>query len=112
MKQYICGLDAAVDLIGGKWTVLIIWAISTKSRRFGELRRMVSGVSEKMLYQQLRKMEANDLIHREVFDEVPARVEYSLTDLGSSLNKALIPLNEWGTQRMEDTGSAGVCPFK
>jgi DNA-binding HxlR family transcriptional regulator len=97
---YTCGLDAAVDVIGGKWKALILWELHAGSRRFGELRRGVPGVSEKMLIQQVREMEARGIVHREVYREVPPKVEYSLTDLGAALNEALLPLGEWGETNM------------
>jgi DNA-binding HxlR family transcriptional regulator len=99
--SYHCGLDAAVDVVGGKWKPLILWALHDGTHRFGELRRHVSGVSEKMLIQQLRELEADGIVHREVYREVPPRVEYSLTDLGQALNTALLPLGEWGDTFME-----------
>nr|WP_163507897.1 helix-turn-helix domain-containing protein [Fodinicola acaciae] len=94
---YHCGIDAAIDVIGGRWKVLILWALdSGTTLRFAQLRRALSGVSEKVLIQQLRELEADEVVHREVFREVPPRVEYSLTELGQSLNEALAPLGEWG----------------
>lgn len=93
---FSCGLDAAVAVVGGKWKPLILWALHEKTRRFGELRRNVRGVSEKMLTQQLRELESDGVVHREVYREVPPRVEYSLTSLGRSLNDALLPLGDWG----------------
>ncbi|MER6913652.1 helix-turn-helix domain-containing protein [Streptomyces sp. NPDC000594] len=99
--SYQCGLDAAVDVVGGKWKPLILWALhDLGTLRFGELRRSVTGVSEKMLIQQLRELEADRIVHREVYREVPPRVEYSLTDLGRELNAALGPLGDWGTTYM------------
>jgi DNA-binding HxlR family transcriptional regulator len=103
---YLCGLDAAVDVIGGKWKVLILWALHEQPRRFGQLTREVSGISEKMLIQQLRRMEADGLVEREIFHEIPPRVEYSLTMLGESLNEALGPLGDWGEQHMERIAAA------
>jgi DNA-binding HxlR family transcriptional regulator len=98
---YSCGLDAALDVVGGKWKSLILWALAaTPALRFGELRREVTGITEKMLIQQLRQMEADGLIHREVYREVPPRVEYSVTDFGRSLNEALTPLGDWGERHM------------
>jgi DNA-binding HxlR family transcriptional regulator len=97
---YECGLDAAVDVIGGKWKVSILWALSEQPRRPGELRRGVKGISEKMLIQQLRQMEADGLVTRTAYPEIPPRVEYSLTPLGESLNRALIPLGDWGDEHM------------
>ncbi|MCW4353672.1 helix-turn-helix transcriptional regulator [Hoyosella sp. YIM 151337] len=100
--SYSCGLDAAMDVVGGKWKALILWALDTYSPcRFGQLKRLVEGVSEKMLIQQLREMESDGLVHREVYHQVPPRVEYTLTPLGESLNKALEPLSEWGYENME-----------
>ncbi|WP_405806377.1 helix-turn-helix transcriptional regulator [Streptomyces sp. NBC_00210] len=94
--SYRCGLDAAVDVVGGKWKPLILWVLHDGTYRFGELKRRVSGVSEKMLIQQLRELEADGIVHREVYREVPPRVEYSLTEMGQALNAALLPLGEWG----------------
>ncbi|WP_432972135.1 winged helix-turn-helix transcriptional regulator [Dactylosporangium sp. CA-233914] len=99
---YICGIDAAMDVVSGKWKSLILWELNNYgTRRFGELRRGLIGVSEKMLIQHLREMEEDGLIHREVYREVPPRVEYSLTEHGISLNEALRSLGAWGTQRCE-----------
>ncbi|GLW08124.1 transcriptional regulator [Microtetraspora sp. NBRC 13810] len=97
---FVCGIDAAMDLIGGKWKVLILWALNERACRFGELRRLVPGVTEKVLASHLRELEADGLVHREVFDEVPPRVEYSLTSRGYSLNQALAPLGAWGTEHI------------
>ncbi|MEO3976017.1 helix-turn-helix domain-containing protein [Streptomyces sp. CAU 1734] len=100
--EYQCGLDAAVDVVGGKWKPLILWALSSRGTlRFGELRREVAGVSEKVLIQQLRELESDRVVHREVFREVPPRVEYSLTELGRALDTALEPLGAWGETYME-----------
>jgi DNA-binding HxlR family transcriptional regulator len=101
VRPYICGLDAAIDVIGGKWKALVLWELHDGTRRFGELRRGLPGVSEKMLIQQLRELEADGIVHREVYRQVPPKVEYSLTPLGRSLNDALLPLGEWGEQNLE-----------
>ncbi|MFD7442923.1 winged helix-turn-helix transcriptional regulator [Streptomyces sp. NPDC059909] len=99
--SYTCGLDAAVDVVGGKWKPMILWALHDGTHRFGELKRHVPGVSEKMLIQQLRELEADGIVHREVYREVPPRVEYSLTELGQALNTALLPLGQWGEDFMD-----------
>jgi len=99
-RTYNCGLDAAVDVVGGKWKALILWALHDHALRFGELRRQISGISEKMLIQQLREMELYGLVHREVYHQVPPKVEYSLTEFGQSLNTALVPLGVWGEHNM------------
>ncbi|WP_253194785.1 helix-turn-helix domain-containing protein [Streptomyces sp. MP131-18] len=90
-----------IDVVGGKWKVLILWAVHDRPRRFGELRRMVPEVSEKVLIQQLRELEKDEIVHREAFGEVPPRVEYSLTDYGVALNAALAPLARWGAEHKE-----------
>jgi DNA-binding HxlR family transcriptional regulator len=100
-KKYSCGLEAALEVIGGKWKVLILWALREEARRFGELRRRVPGISEKMLIQHLKEMEADGIVKRRDFKEVPPRVEYALTAFGHSLSAALGPLCEWGTQHMK-----------
>ncbi|MBC7275795.1 helix-turn-helix domain-containing protein [Nocardioides sp.] len=98
---YICGIDAALDVVSGKWKGLILWELDEHDvRRFAELRRGLPGVSEKMLTQHLREMEQDGLVHREVYAEVPPRVEYSLTEHGRSLNAALEPLGQWGIGRI------------
>ncbi|MDR4533907.1 helix-turn-helix domain-containing protein [Glutamicibacter sp. PS] len=99
---YICGIDAALDVVSGKWKGLVLWELQAHGiRRFAELRRALPGVSEKMLTQHLRQMEEDGLINRNVYAEVPPRVEYSLTEAGSSLNDALGPLGEWGRTRIQ-----------
>jgi DNA-binding HxlR family transcriptional regulator len=95
-KPYGCGIGPAFEVIGGKWKAVILWELHAQARRFGELKRLVPGISEKMLIQQLREMEAAGLVERRVLDVVPPHVEYSATALGKSLNKALTPLAEWG----------------
>ncbi|MFD3530187.1 winged helix-turn-helix transcriptional regulator [Streptomyces sp. NPDC058664] len=99
--RYTCGLDAAVAVMGGKWKGLILFSLDEGPLRFGELRRAVAGISERMLILQLREMEAAGLVHREVYHQVPPKVEYSLTAFGRSLNTALAPLGEWGEEHME-----------
>ncbi|MFJ8144418.1 winged helix-turn-helix transcriptional regulator [Streptomyces sp. NPDC096048] len=93
---YICGIDAAMDVIGGKWKGLILWALHERPYRFGALRRELPGVTEKVLTAQLRELEAAGIVHREEYPEVPPRVEYSLTARGVALNEALAPLGAWG----------------
>jgi DNA-binding HxlR family transcriptional regulator len=101
MGRYTCGLDAAVAVMGGKWKGLVLFALQDGPVRFGALRRAVPGISERILILQLREMQASGLVHREVHQHVPPKVEYSLTDFGRSLNTALAPLGEWGEQHME-----------
>ena len=106
---YICGIDAAMDVVGGKWKSLILWELDTHGTlRFGQLRRGLPGVSEKMLVQQLRELEADGIVRREVYREVPPKVEYSLTPEGVDLNTALAPLSRWGKHRMKRIGAQRV----
>ncbi|WP_250008043.1 helix-turn-helix domain-containing protein [Actinoplanes sp. M2I2] len=100
-----------MDVISGKWKVLILWELHHHGvRRFAELRRGLPGVSEKMLTQHVRELEEDGLVRREVYPEVPPRVEYSLTDDGTSLNASLASLGLWGTERIRRTGAAKVTP--
>lgn len=99
-KTYDCGLEAALDVVGGKWKVLVLWNLNQDVRRFGELRRLTPGISEKMLAQCLKEMEADGIVSRTDFKEIPPRVEYALTSFGISLLKALTPLCEWGEAHM------------
>lgn len=91
-----CGLERALAVIKGKWKPTIIWEIHERPLRFGDLRRRVQGITEKMLFEQLRQLEVDGIVHREVYDESPARVEYSLTATGAGLNAAVHELAEWG----------------
>ncbi|MEV6959821.1 helix-turn-helix domain-containing protein [Streptomyces sp. NPDC051207] len=107
--RHVCGIDVAMEVIGGKWKVLILWALHEQPcRRFGELRRMLPGITEKVLASHLREMEADGVVRRVSYDEVPPRVEYSLTDEGTRLNDALRPLAAWGRERAAPgAGDAG-----
>ncbi|NEB39133.1 helix-turn-helix domain-containing protein [Streptomyces sp. SID14515] len=100
-RSYTCGLDAAIDVMGGKWKGLILFWLDEGPLRFGELRRTVTGISERMLTLQLRELEASGLVHREVHHQVPPKVEYSLTEFGHSLIEVLAPLGQWGEENME-----------
>ena len=95
-NHYDCGIGPAFDVIGGKWKAMILYELQGKSVRTGELRRLLAGITEKMLIQQLRDMEADGIVNRKVFHEVPPRVEYSATPAGEELNRALGPIAEWG----------------
>jgi DNA-binding HxlR family transcriptional regulator len=98
---YGCGIEAALAVVGGKWKPIILWHLVPEPRRFGELRRLVAGISEKMLIQQLREMQADGIVARKDFHEIPPRVEYALTPFGVSLTNALQPLCAWGKEHMK-----------
>ena len=92
-----CPVAATLELIGGKYKALILWNLAEKKLRFSELRNTIQGATPKMLTQQLRELEAQNLIHREVFAVVPPKVEYSLTELGRSLMPILVSMRDWGS---------------
>ena len=91
-----CPVGVTLELIGGKYKALILWHLSEGKLRFSELRKRVSDATSKMLTQQLRELESQALVHREVFPVVPPKVEYSLTELGKSLLPVLVSMRDWG----------------
>ena len=96
-----CPVETTLTLIGDKWKVLILRDLLDGTKRFGELKKSIGGVSQKVLTAQLRAMEASGLVHREVYAEVPPRVEYSLTELGRSLQPILDSMVLWGRAYQE-----------
>src|SRR5258708_39146389 len=109
-KFYHCPVEATIDVIGGKWKPLILWWLYQGTRRFTELRQLIPGITEKMLTQQLRELEADGIVHREVYAVVPPKVEYSLTEYGCSLNQALKIMCDWGKIHMERIGAVEAVP--
>ena len=91
-----CPVETTLTLISDKWKVLIIRDLMPGTKRFGELKRSIGGVSQKVLTSQLRQMEESGLLRRTVYPEVPPRVEYTLTELGYSLKSVLEALQDWG----------------
>jgi DNA-binding HxlR family transcriptional regulator len=100
-KQFGCGLEAALEVIGGKWKVLVLWTLGSGPLRFGELRRRIPDISEKMLIQNLKEMERDGIVLRTDHREVPPRVDYAMTAFGLSLCEALAPLCAWGEEHVE-----------
>lgn len=98
-KQYpACPVETTLTLIGDKWKVLILRDLFTGTKRFSELKRSLVGVTQKMLTQQLRDLEANGIVKRTVYPVVPPKVEYSLTELGLSLQPIIDSLKKWGEE--------------
>lgn len=93
-----CPVETTLQLIGNKWKVLILRDLMDGTKRFGELKKSIGTVSQKVLTAQLRDMEESGLVSRKVYAEVPPRVEYSLTELGKSLNPILSAMKDWGTE--------------
>ncbi|MEE9118077.1 MAG: helix-turn-helix domain-containing protein [Calditrichia bacterium] len=89
-------VEIALDFIGGKWKLLILWLLKDEVYRFSELKRLVPQITQKMLTQQLRELESDGLVHRKVYAQVPPKVEYSLTDLGKSFLPILRSMHKWG----------------
>jgi DNA-binding HxlR family transcriptional regulator len=99
---FSCGLDATLRIISGKWKPLVLFFLRDGPRRYGELKRLVEGVSDKVLIQQLKDLEFDRVILRTDYQEVPPRVDYTLTPLGRSLSDAIVPLCTWGTEHMTE----------
>lgn len=93
-----CPVETTLTLIGDKWKVLILRDLITGTKRFGELKKSIGSVSQKVLTAQLRDMEESGLVTRKVYAEVPPRVEYSLTELGQSLKPILDAMYSWGEE--------------
>lgn len=104
-----CPVGATLDLIGGKYKALILWHLAENTLRFSQLNKLIPSATPKMLTQQLREMETQDLIHREVFPVVPPKVEYSLTDLGRSLLPVLIAMRDWGAEYLHSKNLISSC---
>ncbi|MEM9522786.1 MAG: helix-turn-helix domain-containing protein [Pseudomonadota bacterium] len=96
-----CPVEFAVAMIGGKWKPVLLFHLMMGAKRYSELQRLVSRVSDRMLTRSLRELEADGLVHREVFPEVPVRVEYSLTTDGKTLYPILAEMSRWGTKRQK-----------
>ena len=104
-----CPVSATLDLIGGKYKALILWHLAENKLRFSQLNKLIPGATPKMLTQQLREMEAQNLVHREVFPVVPPKVEYSLTELGRSLMPVLVSMRDWGSTYLKSQNLASNC---
>jgi DNA-binding HxlR family transcriptional regulator len=97
-KKYNNPVELSLNIIGGKWKMPIIWRLKDDSKRYGELKKLLPGVTHKMLTQQLRELEEGEIITRKVYPEVPPKVEYKLTLLGKSVIPVIDLLREWGEE--------------
>ena len=100
-----CGLNATLRIISGKWKPLVLFFLRDGAKRYGELKRLIPDVSDKVLIQQLKDLEADQVLARTDYKEVPPRVDYTLTLLGRSLSDAIIPLCTWGTENAAQMAS-------
>ncbi len=107
--EYHCPVDATIDMIGGKYKALILWHLIDSTLRFGELSRLIPRATPKMLTQQLRELENDELISRTVYPVVPPKVEYALTDLGKSIRPILKAMFDWGKDYLEQNGIEVNC---
>jgi DNA-binding HxlR family transcriptional regulator len=103
-----CPVTTAMTLIGGRWKTIILYHLSDHTRRFGEIAARIPSISRKVLSEQLKELEADGLINRQQFKEIPPRVEYSLTELGQSVRPILKDMATWGQEMILDTQSINV----
>jgi len=114
-RVYNCYFELTLDIIGGKWKPIMLYYIGEeKTIRYGELRRCIPSISERMLTRQLRELEADGLVHREIYREVPPRVEYSLTELGETVMPIMYALKQWGIDynKKTDIATFKICPIE
>ena len=99
--KYGCPVEATLDVIGGKWKGVILYHLLDGEKRFGELRRLLPNVTQRMLTLQLRELEEAGVVHREIYRQIPPKVEYSLTDFGRSLEPIITLMCDWGDQYID-----------
>jgi len=101
-RIHVCPVETGIELLGGKWKPRILWKLHQNgTMRFGELKKQLKGVTQKMLTQQLRQLENDGLIVRKVYAEVPPKVEYSFSEFGKTLKPILDAMADWGTENQE-----------
>ena len=103
-KTYTCSYEFAIDAISGKWKGWVIWHLSNGTLRYGELKKLLTNITQKMLTQTLRELEHSGVINRKVYPVVPPKVEYSLTENGKKLIPILVSLHEWGKETFDELG--------
>jgi DNA-binding HxlR family transcriptional regulator len=101
-----CGVETTLAVVGGKWKPMILYALLSGPRRFGELNRLIPEVTQRILTLQLRELEEDGVIHREVYTQVPPKVEYSLTPFGRTIEPILLLMNQWGEQYADMVGAS------
>ncbi|WP_075617912.1 winged helix-turn-helix transcriptional regulator [Paenisporosarcina indica] len=100
-QMELCPVMQAQNIIAGKWKIVILWNLSTQTKRFNELQRLLPNISKGILTRQLRELEDDQLVHREVYKEVPPKVEYSLTPLGQSFIPIIDNMGEWSKKHLK-----------
>jgi DNA-binding HxlR family transcriptional regulator len=99
-KVSTCPINFTIDLISGKWSMWVLWTLQDGSLRFGELKRKIPEITEKMLIQQLKKFENHNIVSRKVYSQVPPKVVYSLTEHGRSLKPIMLLIKQWGDEHL------------
>jgi DNA-binding HxlR family transcriptional regulator len=97
-RDYICPVEAVIDILGGKWKLLILRELMSGTKRFSQLRRAIPNITQKMLSKQLRELEERGIVKRTVYPQVPPKVEYSLTPIGKKLSKVFDAMHQWGVE--------------
>jgi DNA-binding HxlR family transcriptional regulator len=101
-------VQATLRVLGGKWKLLILWHLKDAAKRYSELKRLIPEITEKMLIQQLRELEREDIVSRKMLAEMPPKVEYAFTDYGKTLIPVFKPLCEWGQEHLKRTNTDGI----
>lgn len=109
LKGFDCPLEATLSMIGGKYKILIVYFLINQTLRYSELQRLLPQASPKMLAQQLKELERDNLIHRELYPVVPPKTEYSLTELGKSLTPIILAIYQWGEKLFIQAGIENPC---
>src|SRR3984957_16725826 len=111
-KSYHCAMDITMDFIGGKWKTAVLWYLKDKTLRFGELKKQIPDITEKMLSIQLKNLEDDGLIKRKVYTQIPLKVEYSLTAFGKTLIPILNAIAKWGRNLGQKNGEIVELPME
>ncbi|WP_342423300.1 winged helix-turn-helix transcriptional regulator [Paenibacillus sp. FSL E2-0178] len=106
-----CPVEFTLDVIGGKWKGVLLYHMMDSTKRFNEFRRICPGITQRMLTLQLRELEEDGVVHREVYHQVPPKVEYSLTEFGRTLIPIIKLMRDWGTEYQAKQQSADRCPL-
>jgi len=101
MKQYILGIEATLEIFGGKWKALITYILTFGTKRTGELQRLIPGISQKVLIEKLKELEKDGIIEKYVYEEMPPKVEYTLTEYGQSFSNILYAMCFWGRENIK-----------
>ena len=101
MKQYILGIEATLEIFGGKWKALITYILTFGTKRTGELQRLIPGISQKVLIEKLKELEKDGIIEKYVYEEMPPKVEYTLTEYGQSFSNTLYAMCFWGRENIK-----------